>query len=308
MSDYSYRTPPLEAIRGFVAVARRMSITLASQDLFLTQSAVSRQIQAIEEYLGVRLLVRKHRAIELTAAGEELLQLAAPWFDRLIDFSEKMRDEVRSNPVTITANIGFASLWILPKLGKFQAQNPDIDVRVAATNLVLDFSQSNVDLAVRYCREVDAPRGAVLLFGEQVVPVASKEVAAVAFQNRGSLNEMVLLELDVPARPWLRWADWLNMSSFDGVKPRGYLHFNQYDQVINAAIEGHGVALGRLPLVQPMLNDGRLVAKSDVQPLTTDSSYWLVKTEETARQEVEIFASWIVEEVQAGVRASPCES
>jgi DNA-binding transcriptional LysR family regulator len=98
------------------------------------------------------------------------------------------------------------------------------------------------------------------------------------------------------------------MSSFDGVKPRGYLHFNQYDQVINAAIEGHGVALGRLPLVQPMLNDGRLVAKSDVQPLTTDSSYWLVKTEETARQEVEIFASWIVEEVQAGVRSSPCKS
>src|SRR2546425_7278493 len=93
--------PPLDAIRGFVAVVRRMSITLAAQDLCLTQSAVSRQVQALEEHLGTPLLVRKHRGIALTDAGEQLFQLAAPWFDRLATFAQSVRQPERPHPVTI---------------------------------------------------------------------------------------------------------------------------------------------------------------------------------------------------------------
>lgn len=292
--------PPLDAIRGFVAVARRMSITLAAKDLCLTQSAVSRQIQHLEGHLGAKLLIRTHRAIALTAEGEQLLHLASPWLDRLSEFSQSLQQRGRLRPVTITALISVTSLWILPRLGAFQHAHPNIDVRVAATNRVLNLRQEGVDLAIRYARESDVPAGAVRLFGEKVLPVASRTVAARAFQNPHALLDEVLLEFDESARPWLRWSDWLTASGMPDAKPKAYLHLNQYDQVIQAAIEGHGVALGRLPLVLPMLNDGRLVAIADNGFGNSDYAYWLIDESPSPRSEVQEFRDWIIKEVELG--------
>lgn len=290
--------PPLDAIRGFVAVARRMSITLAAQDLCLTQSAVSRQILSLEEHLGAPLLVRKHRAIALTDDGERLFALASPWLERLAGYAESVRDERRMHPVTITAAIGFASLWILPRLGSFQDAHPHIDVRLAANNQLLDLQREGIDLAVRYAREAGAPPGAERLFGEKVLPVASKSVAARAFKNPQALLGEALLELDERARPWLRWSDWLSATGIANAKPKAYLHFNQYDQLIHAAVEGRGVALGRLPLVRPMLQDGRLVALADDGRGHSDYAYWLIDGLSEPRQEVKVFREWIVQQAQ----------
>lgn len=290
--------PPLDAIRGFVAVARRMSITLAAKDLCLTQSAVSRQIQSLEEHLGAPLLIRKHRAIALTAEGEQLLQLASPWLDRLSDYSESIRRRGRLRPVTITASISVTSLWILPRLGAFQDAHPNIDVRVSASNRVLNLKQESVDLAIRYARAADVPAGAVRLFGEKVLPVASKKIAGRAFANPGAMLDEVLLEFDESARPWLRWSEWLAAIGMPDAKPKAYLHLNQYDQVIQAAIEGHGVALGRMSLVQPMLSDGRLVALADQGFGESDHAYWLIDESAAPRGEVQVFRDWIISEVQ----------
>jgi LysR family glycine cleavage system transcriptional activator len=311
MNHFIYRTPPLDAIRGFVAVARRMSITLAAQDLFLTQSAVSRQIRTLEEYLGTPLFIRKHRAIEMTDVGEQLFALASTWFDRLIEFSETTRKDVHVRPVTITASIGVASLWILPKLGAFQALHPAIDVRLAANNRVLDLEEESIDLAIRYCREATTPHGSIRLFGEKIVPVANPAVAARAFTGHPDFRNEVLLELDMRALPWLRWSDWLVATHQADAKPRQYLHFNQYDQVIQAAIEGHGVALGRLALVMPMLADGRLVCQPQANVGISDLAYWLIKSEHPARAEVDIFAEWLIDEVHTTANymesvLSPC--
>lgn len=293
--------PPLDAIRGFVAVARRMSITLAAKDLCLTQSAVSRQIQSLEEHLGAPLLIRKHRAIALTAEGEQLLHLASPWLDRLSEFSESIRQRGRLRPVTMTALISVASLWVLPRLGAFQDAHPNIDVRVLANNRVLNLKQEGIDLAIRYAREADVPPEAVRLFGEKVMPVASKKVAARAFMNSQSLLEEVLLEFDESARPWLRWSDWLTATGLPDAKPKAYLHLNQYDQVIQAAMEGHGVALGRVSLVLPMLKDGRLVALADHAFGDSDYAYFLIGESPSPRGEVQQFRDWIIREAQLGV-------
>lgn len=291
--------PPLDAIRGFVAVGRRMSITLAAQDLCLTQSAVSRQIQALEEHLGTPLLIRKHRAITLTDAGERLFELASPWLERLADYASSVRGGGPLRPVTITATIGFTALWLLPRLGSFQATHPHIDVRMAASNRLIDLKQEGIDLAIRYCREVDAPAGAQRLFGEHVLPVASPAVAKRAFANPKALLNETLLELDERARPWLRWSEWLASTGTAHAKPKSTLHFNQYDQLIQAAAEGHGVALGRVPLVQQMLKDGRLVALQDAERGRSDYAYWLVEGTSEPRQEVQVFREWVEKEVRA---------
>jgi DNA-binding transcriptional LysR family regulator len=290
--------PPLDAIRGFVAVVRRMSITLAAHDLCLTQSAVSRQIQNLEEHLGTPLLVRKHRAIALTEAGEKLFHLASPWLERLAEYDESVRKADRMPPVTITAGIGITSLWLLPRLGAFQAAHPHLDVRAITSPRVLDLKQERIDLAIRYCRNADAPAGAMQLFGETVLPVAGKAVAARAFKNRKALLDEVLLELDERARPWLRWSDWLGKAGYPDAKPKAYLHFNQYDQVIQAAIEGHGVALGRMALVLPMLKDGRLVAQANAPARNSDYAYWLIDATAAPRSEVRILRQWIIREAQ----------
>lgn len=302
MGNHLLNLPPLDAIRGFVAVARRMSITLAANDLCLTQSAVSRQIQALEEHFGTPLLVRKHRAIALTEAGERLLHLTSPWLDRLSEYSDSIQKHGRLRPVTITASISVTSLWILPKLGAFQAAHPNIDVRVSTNNRMLDLKKEGIDLAIRYARAADVAPNAVRLFGEKVLPMASKKVAARAFKNPKALLNEVLLELDERALPWLRWSDWLTATGFPDAKPKAYLHLNQYDQVIHAAIEGHGVALGRVALVLPMLKDGRLVALGDTKLGNSDYAYWLIDESPSPRAEVQVFRDWIIKEVKQGTR------
>lgn len=300
MSNPLLTLPPLDAIRGFVAVARRMSITQAATDLCLTQSAVSRQIQTLEEHLGTQLLVRKHRAIALTEAGERLLHLASPWLDRLAEYSDSLHKHGRLRPVTITASISVTSLWILPRLGAFQEAHPNIDVRVSANNRLLDLKQEGIDLAIRYARAGDVPADATRLFGEKVLPMASKEVAARAFKDPKALLNEVLLELDERALPWLRWSNWLSATGLPDAKPKAYLHLNQYDQVIHAALEGHGVALGRVALVLPMLKDGRLVALGDTQLGNSDYAYWLIDESSSLRPEVQVFRDWIIKEVKLG--------
>jgi len=204
--------------------------------------------------------------------------------------------------VTITASMGVTSLWLLPRLGAFQEAHPHIDVRVAAHNRVLDMKQEGIDVAIRYCRAGMAPEGAIRLFKEEIVPVASKAVAARAFRKPGALLQQVLLDLDERSLPWLRWSEWLSTRGYANARSKAYLHFNQYDQVIQAAIEGHGVALGRIALLQPMLKDGRLVAQRDATMEISDYAYWLIHSSESPRSEVRIFSEWLMEEVR---RASP---
>ena len=288
------RLPSLDLLRGFVAVARRGSVTLAAADLFLTQSAVSRQIRALEDHLGLPLFHRRHRALELTAEGEQLFRLADMCLTQLADHFEALRQRSANSPVTLTSTIGVVSLWLLPRLGEFQALHPAVDVRVAAGNRVVDLEREAVDLALRYGPANPAPEGALWLFDEFIVPVASPVLAFDAEFERNDLSTLTLLEYDELARPWLRWADWAASLGLNPLKPRARLAFNQYDQVIFAALAGHGVALGRGPLVAQLVADGRLVAlRPRGTPMAADFAYWLLQRRGASTPARGQFAAWL---------------
>ena len=172
MSVKLSRIPSVDSLRGFVAVGRRMSITLAAGDLFLTQSAVSRQIHGLETALGVKLFERTHRAIRFTPEGEQLFVAADSAMQQLQDALGVLEDNVRRRPVTITASIGFVGLWLLPRLGAFQQAYPEIEVRISANNQIVDVRKDGLDIAIRYGEERLMPPGASRLFGETVFPVA----------------------------------------------------------------------------------------------------------------------------------------
>jgi LysR family glycine cleavage system transcriptional activator len=240
MSNRLLDLPSLDLLRSFVAVGRRMSITLAAQDMCLTQSALSRQIQALESSLGYRLLVRGHRSIEFTGEGRRLFRSADAMLEQLGDVVASLRPADTRQPVTISASIGVTALWILPRLNAFQQAAPDIDVRVAASNRFVDMEREQVDLSLRYCRPQDAPTDALRLFDEAWVPVAHPALAVGAIEEAAQLRRQVLLEFDDVSRPWLQWAGWLRGAGAAKTKPKGVLRFNQYDQVVQAALAGQG--------------------------------------------------------------------
>lgn len=288
--------PPLDLLRSFVAVGRRMSITLAAAELCLTQSALSRQIQALETFLGHRLFVRGHRSIEFTAEGQRLFRGADAWLEKMGDLVAALRPSGARQPVTISASVGVTALWLLPRLGAFQAAFPQVDVRVAAGNRLVDLERENIDLALRYCTPDAAPAGALRLFGEALLPVAHPALGVSAIDDPAQLQRHVLLEFDDVSRPWLQWPDWLRRAGVAGFKPKGVLRFNQYDQVVQAALAGQGVALGRLELVRPLLADNKLApASATPYPASAlDYGYWLIVRGGRLGEHAAIVRDWIV--------------
>jgi LysR family transcriptional regulator, glycine cleavage system transcriptional activator len=288
------RMPSLDLLRGFVAVGRRMSITLAAEDLCLTQSAVSRQIRTLEDMFGVKLLIRGHRSIAFTGEGDRLFRSANSAIQQLQDAVGAIRINGARQPVTITCTIGIAGLWLLPRLRAFQQDHPGVDVRISATDRVEDLRGDGIDLAIRYCAQETASEGAERLFGEMVAPVAHPSLGLSLLDSPRTLARQCLLEFDGPNFPWLKWQEWLTSQGWASAKPASTLRFNQYDQVISAAIAGQGIALGRLKLLGPMLSDGRLrVLTGRHAGPTTSYAYWLIKARSKPRPDVLTTAQWI---------------
>lgn len=289
----------MEPLRGFVAVGRRMSITLAAEELCLTQSAVSRQVQALERRLGVRLLLRGHRSVAFTEEGARLFRSADLALRQLQETVASVAPPAARRPVTVSASIGVTGLWLLPRMGHFQQQHPGIDLRVAAGNRLVDLHAENVDLAIRYCARADAPAGATHLFDERVAPVARPAPGLRRLRSAADLDGQVLLEYEDAQRPWLQWTPWL---AARGWRPRlkAMLRFNQYDQAVLAAAAGQGIALGRLPLLRSWLEEKRLRALDTPRPPQgTDHAYWLLRADTSPRHAVRAVVAWLTQE--AGV-------
>lgn len=311
MSKPLPQLPSLDLMRSFVSVGRRMSITLAAEDLFISQSAVSKQIRNLEEAVGTPLLIRGHRSIRLTPVGERLFQTADSALRQMEDVLELITGPQQRSTVTITSSIGITALWLLPRLGSFQQQCPDVDVRVAADNRVHSINTPDMDLAIRYCADADAPPGSTRLFGETLVPVAHPSIVRKLknmLDSPDALADQVLLELDLPNRAWLHWHYWCADRGWALPTTQRMLRYNQYDQVIHAAMAGQGIAIGRRELITPMLADGRLAALPGVEVQTSPYAYWLVRfgvgrmgvaPGAEVREGLAMFEGWILGEAKA---------
>ena len=174
-SENHLRTRPIAVghLRAFEAVARHLNFRAASEELALTQSAVSRQIQALEEEVGVSLFLRHTRAVELTSAGAQLLMAVSQALPRIDGAVRQIRQSAGRKSVSLTTFASFASMWLIPRLEAFQRDHPDIDIRIDASDQAVDLDVADVDLALRYGPVASMPPTAVRMFGEQLTPVAS---------------------------------------------------------------------------------------------------------------------------------------
>lgn len=300
------RLPSLDPLKGFEAAARHLSFTRAANELHLTQSAVSRQIQTLEAQLGIRLFQREVRRLRLTPAGETLQRVVVELLDRLADVCAGLRATQRRPQVQITAAVGIASLWLVPRLAAFQQAQPDVDVRISADNRVVDLEREGFDVALRYLASAEVPVEATLLFEEEVFPVAAPQLAATLPKHVSAddFSRIVLLAYDDDrVAPWLSWEPWLLGLGLAGARPKAVLRFNQYDQLIRAAEDGQGIALGRGPLVARAIADGRLKPLAVRREKLPARAYYLVRAKGVARPEVDRFVAWLQEEAELTVRS-----
>ena len=299
MASKRYNLPHLAFFQGFEAAARTLSFTKAAEELFITQSAVSRQIKALEDHLGLKLFERRPRSLTLTENGQALYRIATDVLDRLQTATDRLKAETRARQLAITTTTGFASLWLIPRLKRFTALHPDIDVRISATTDMINLERSLIDLAIRYCKPESVPEGALKLFGEEVIPVCSRALLrdkARPLKRPQDLAHHTLLHFDYAGIMYMDWGTWLTALGIGDLKPAGVLHFSQYEQLIQAAISGQGVALGRQPLVNDLIGSGALAAPFK-QTLVGPRAYFVIESRFSAgKPHVREFAQWLLAE------------
>jgi DNA-binding transcriptional LysR family regulator len=301
------RPVALAALRGFECAARHLSFTLAADELALTQSSISRQVASLEQQLGRPLFERRTRALELTAAGERLYAIvrqALLAVDRCVD---EIRGDGGTPRVTIATYASFASLWLVPRLPEFQRLHPGIDIRIDASDRIVDLEAEDVDLAIRWLRPgAPVPTDATLLLTEDVAPALSPRLLAAhttPIAEPGDLAALPILAMDetVPSAPysgWARWCEFAGVAPFDGV---ARLYFTYVDQSVQAAVRGQGVALVRTPFVDDLVASGDLVLPFPHLRMLTGYRYFLIVNRQRGSvPHVTAFRDWIAAEFQRG--------
>jgi DNA-binding transcriptional LysR family regulator len=301
MQKRRFNLPPLDLIQGFEAAARNLSFTKAAEELFITQSAVSRQMRTLEEHLGVTLFTRRHRALALTDQGRALHGAATELLERLQGVTDRLRADAGSRHLTVTTTGGFASLWLIPRLRGFLAQQPDVDVRISATYKTINLECDLVDVAVRFCKEDQLPPGAIVLFGQDLFPVCSPGLQSegpLPLRTLADLKHHALLHMEGAGGP-LDWGTWLAAHGFADLKPAASIRFDSYEQMIQAALSGQGVAMGIGRLVAGLMDSGKLIAPF-AKSIASPHSYCVIRSATTgAKPHVQAFVDWLVAEARA---------
>ena len=295
------RLPPLNAVRAFEAAARHLSFTKAAEELNVTQAAVSHQVKALEERLQVPLFRRLNRGLVLTDAGGAYLKELEDILDRLEQATERLRASEATGILTVSTSTSFASKWLVPRLQRFRERRPDIDVRIDADDSLTDFRRDNVDIAIRYGRGVYPGLSSVKLLEDIVFPVCSPRLLEGPHPLRepSDLKHHTLLhDKDVVED----WRSWLRTAGVTDIDPARGPTFSHSAMLIEAAIAGQGVALGRRSMVVRDLREGRLVQPFSLS-LEPEFSYWVVCPESAAdKPKIAEFRAWLLDEAASESR------
>jgi LysR family glycine cleavage system transcriptional activator len=295
--------PPLNAMRAFEAAARHRSFTGAAGELNVTPAAVSHQVKGLEDYVGVRLFRRQTRGLALTEAGAGALPDVTTGLDAFARALAGLREEEAQRPLTVSAAPSFAGKWLVPRLEDFRRHANGTEIRLDTSERLSDFAADDVDVAIRYGPGQYSGMHVERLAKQAVFPVCSPWLLerGPALNQPSDLAGHTLIHVD-----WARaglsapdWKSWLETAGAPGVDPGGGPHFGQQSMAIQAAVAGHGVALGSAILVADDLAAQRLV-RPFRHALTEPNAYYLVCPQATAQtRRFQQFRDWLFTEMEA---------
>ena len=296
------RLPPLNAVRAFEAAARHLSITLAANELSVTPGAVSRQIQGLEDFLGFPLLQRGHRQISLTRRGSEYFNAATKAIDVLREATRRAARRSQRKQLKVRAYTTFAMRWLIPRLSGFHAAHPDVEVLLAASLEPVDFKKEDLDAAIRLGDGNWAGCKSYRLVSNILSPVASPSLLASGPKLRKPENLRHYTLLHSIARPddWARWLD--AAGAGDKIDARAGMTYQSSAMAYAAAIEGQGLAMAQLFLVENDLCDGKLVMpfKKTVD-MGAYTYYLLTPSHRSETTSMKQFRTWLLEQFGATI-------
>ncbi len=292
--------PPLNSLRAFESAGRHLSFSRAAEELSVTPGAISQQIRGLEDFLEIKLFKRRNRSIVLTDAGQIFLPLLSDGFSSISEAVDTVRKSRCDQPLTITAPPSFTSKWLIPRLCKFQSLHPDIDVRIDASSHLVDFVRDDIDVGIRFGDGEYPELESIFLFSFDLIPVCSPQLLTDG-KGLGDVSDIrhhTLLHDDDrdidPSCP--DWAMWLATAGVDDIDASRGIYFNQGEMIIEAALEGQGIALVSSVMAAGEIESGRLVQPFETR-LPVRLRFHLVTSAQKARNpKVAEFRQWILEE------------
>lgn len=292
------RLPPLTALKSFEAAARLGSFKDAASELFVSHSAISHQVKQLEEYLNVELFERRARAVYLTKVGKAYYPMIRDAFDRISEATDVLLSPKAANIITVQLYSTFAIRWMIPRLPKFAAEFPNIQVRINTAQTDVDFSQDDVDVCVMIGNRTEQDLHYDYLFTSEMFPVASPSfLEQHAIDSPSDLSKQTILQVYPSPNDWSVWLDTFNVP---GVHPETGLQFDSYDHALSTAVQGLGVALAMQPYVDRELASGMLVEVFDgLRARAAGDWYMVCRRDKSSEPKVSIFREWFMRELLA---------
>jgi LysR family glycine cleavage system transcriptional activator len=286
--------PPLNSLPSFEAAARHLSFSKAAEELHVTHGAVSRSVRYLEERLGVQLFVRATRSVTLTPIGSAYAAEVRETLDRLAAATIAMTGQHSSGTLNVSTVDAFAAKWLVPRLFRFRRVHGDIDVRLSTSERLADFVTDGIEIGIRYGRGRYPGLKAELLLEEDISPVCSPKLleGPLPLRTPADLKHHTLIHDDFH----IDWAMWLKTANVQGVDPYRGPKFHSSEHVVQAAVQGEGVALGRSPLVADDIASGRLVRPFSFR-LPAELAYYVVYPPRSIqRHKIKVFRDWLFAE------------
>ena len=298
MSRYARHLPPLETLIAFEAVCRNGSFTRAATELCLTQSAVSKQIRALEDSLGVVLFERQARGIRLSAAGTDLFAEVSSGLERLLRTTARIRAAHRSHSVSVLCTHAVAQYWLFPRLLDFNRAHPGLTVNLNAINEIDESRVADYDFAILYGGGHWSSLDADFLFPEIVYPIASARLETAPVASLADVAALPLIELDASAWNCIDWRDWFEHFAIDHVPADDALTFNQLTLSYKAVEQGLGVGLGWDFMVREAIERGELQRAGPFELVTGNAEYLVRSRHRPQSEAATLFRDWLL--AQAG--------
>lgn len=290
------RLPPLNSLKAFEAAARHLSFTRAAEELYVTQAAVSHQIKALEEFLSIKLFLRKNRSLLLTEEGQSYYLDIKDIFTSLHEATDRLLARGAKGVITVALPPSFAIQWLVPRISQFSAIHPEIDVRITAVDYDEGFLTDDIDVAIYYGRGRWGGLNAYKLHTEYLTPVCSPML----FQGDKPLEVLDDLKHHTLLHDSSRsaWKDWIRKFNVLGVNVNQGPIFSHSMLVLQAATLGQGIALAHSVLARPEIDAGRLVCPF-AEKLVTRNAYYLVCSESQSESgKIKAFREWLLSEVK----------